>query len=72
LLETTTGFYILQFGPSANGYCLPITTAISDDGKYMAFQLAINGEATGMGHGIMVYDFAATKKYFAEKKILAH
>jgi hypothetical protein len=43
-------------------------SSISDDGKYMAFQLAVNGEPAGVGHGILLYDFAAAKKYFAEQK----
>lgn len=31
---------------------------ISDDGKFMAFQLAKSAEAAGVGHGIFIYDFA--------------
>lgn len=30
---------------------------VSDDGRYMAFQMARAGEAAGVGHGIFVYDF---------------
>ena len=34
---------------------------ISDDGKFMAFQLAKAREAAGVGHGIFVYDFEKAK-----------
>ena len=30
---------------------------ISDDGRYMAFQMARSGEAAGTGYGIFLYDF---------------
>jgi hypothetical protein len=30
---------------------------VSDDGRYMAFQMAKTGESAGIGHGIFVYDF---------------
>ena len=35
---------------------------ISDDGHYMAFQLAISTEQAGVGHGIFIYDFSKKKK----------
>ena len=31
---------------------------VSDDGRFMAFQLASATEAAGVGHGIFIYDFA--------------
>jgi len=31
---------------------------VSDDGKFMAFQLAKSSESAGVGHGIFIYDFA--------------
>lgn len=31
---------------------------VSDDGKFMAFQLAKSTEAAGVGHGIFIYDLA--------------
>jgi Tol biopolymer transport system component len=31
---------------------------ISDDGRYMAFQMGRSGEAAGTGFGIFLYDFA--------------
>jgi hypothetical protein len=34
---------------------------ISDDGRYMAFQLAIATEQAGVGHGIFVYDLDGRK-----------
>lgn len=36
---------------------------ISDDGRYMAFQYSIIGETTGIGHGIVVWDFENERKY---------
>ena len=30
---------------------------VRDDGKYMAFQYSIIGETTGIGHGILIWDF---------------
>lgn len=30
---------------------------VSDDGRYMAFQMAKTGEQAGVGHGIFLYDF---------------
>ena len=30
---------------------------VSDDGRYMAFQYAMTNETTGIGHGILVWDF---------------
>lgn len=35
---------------------------ISDDGRYLAFQLAKASEAAGVGHGIFIYDFGKAKK----------
>jgi len=35
---------------------------VSDDGRYMAFQLARADEAAGMGHGIFIYDFGKAPK----------
>ena len=34
---------------------------VSDDGRFMAFQMAKAGEAAGVGHGIFVYDFTKVK-----------
>ena len=36
---------------------------VSDDGRYMAFQYAVVGETTGIGHGILIWDFETEKKY---------
>lgn len=35
---------------------------ISDDGRYMAFQYSIVGETTGIGHGIVIWDFEKEKE----------
>lgn len=35
---------------------------VSDDGRFMAFQYAVVGETTGIGHGILVLDFEKMKK----------
>jgi len=35
---------------------------ISDDGKFMAFQMAKVGDPAGVGRGIFIYDFAKAKK----------
>lgn len=34
---------------------------VSDDGRYMAFQYAVVGETTGIGHGILIWDFKKEK-----------
>ena len=36
---------------------------VSDDGRFMAFQLARDGDPPGVGYGIFIYDFEAAKKY---------
>ena len=35
---------------------------VSDDGKWMAFQMARSTEAAGVGHGIFLYDLSAAPK----------
>ena len=35
---------------------------VSDDGRFIAFQMAKSDEAAGVGHGIFVYDIEAAKK----------
>ena len=35
---------------------------VSDDGRYMAFQYSIVGETTGIGHGIVIWDFEKQKQ----------
>ena len=35
---------------------------VSDDGRYMAFQYSIVGETTGIGHGILIWDFQKERK----------
>lgn len=35
---------------------------VSDDGRYMAFQYSVVGETTGIGHGIVIWDFEKQKK----------
>jgi hypothetical protein len=30
---------------------------VSDDGRFMAFQMARSGQAAGVGYGIFLYDF---------------
>jgi hypothetical protein len=47
-------------GPSGYRATNPV---VSDDGRFMAFQLAKNGEPAGVGHGIFLDDFEAAKKY---------
>ncbi len=34
---------------------------VSDDGRYMAFQLARTADEAGVGYGIFVYDFALAR-----------
>jgi len=36
--------------------------AVSDDGKFIAFQMAKSREAAGVGHGIFIYDLAKAPK----------
>ena len=36
---------------------------VSDDGRYMAFQYSVVGETTGIGHGIVIWDFEKEKEY---------
>lgn len=40
---------------------------VSDDGRYMAFQYSVVGETTGVGHGILVWDFQKEKEYRSKK-----
>ncbi|RXP62696.1 hypothetical protein EC396_02970 [Lutibacter sp. HS1-25] len=35
---------------------------VSDDGKFMAFQYSVVGETTGIGHGIIIWDFEKEKE----------
>ena len=35
---------------------------VSDDGRYMAFQMAKVGDPAGVGRGIFLYDFAKAPK----------
>ncbi len=39
---------------------------VSDDGRYMAFQYSVVGETTGIGHGIVIWDFEMEAKLRAE------
>jgi hypothetical protein len=34
---------------------------VSDDGRFIAFQMAMSREAAGVGHGIFVYDIEKAK-----------
>jgi hypothetical protein len=36
--------------------------AVSDDGRFIAFQMAKSREAAGVGHGIFVYDIGKANK----------
>lgn len=36
---------------------------VSDDGRYMAFQYSLAGETTGIGHGLLIWDFEKEKEY---------
>lgn len=36
--------------------------AVSDDGKFIAFQMAKSREAAGVGHGIFIYDIAKAQR----------
>jgi len=53
--ERLTYFYDLDGFKSSN----PV---VSDDGKYMAFQMAMTGDSAGVGRGIFVYGFELKKK----------
>jgi hypothetical protein len=35
---------------------------VSDDGKFIAFQMAKSREAAGVGHGLFVYDIEKSGK----------
>ena len=41
---------------------------VSDDGRYMAFQYSIVGETTGIGHGIVIWDFEKQRKLQKQTK----
>ncbi len=41
---------------------------VSDDGRYMAFQYSIIGETTGIGHGIVIWDFEKEKEIKKNRK----
>jgi hypothetical protein len=51
-LERLTYFSDTPGGKGSNG-------VVSDDGRYLAFQLAKAGEAAGVGHGIFILDLSA-------------
>ena len=36
---------------------------VSDDGRFIAFQLATSREAAGVGHGIFIYDIERAKTH---------
>ena len=38
------------------GFCAS-NPVVSDDGRYMSFQLAKSSESAGVGHGIFIFDF---------------
>ncbi len=40
---------------------------VSDDGRYMAFQYSSVGETTGVGHGVLIWDFEEQKRLEHEK-----
>jgi len=54
-LERLTYFSDSPGGKASNG-------VISDDGRFLAFQMAKANEPAGVGHGIFVYDFSKAKK----------
>jgi hypothetical protein len=35
---------------------------VSDDGRFIAFQLAMSRDAAGVGHGIFIYDIKKAPK----------
>ncbi len=41
---------------------------VSDDGRYMAFQYSAVGETTGVGHGIVVWDFEKEKELLIQER----
>ncbi|MCC4211275.1 hypothetical protein [Leeuwenhoekiella parthenopeia] len=41
---------------------------VSDDGRYMAFQYSSVGETTGVGHGVLIWDFEEQQRLEQEKK----
>jgi hypothetical protein len=53
---------LTYFSTGHSGY-RATNPVVSDDGRFMAFQLAKDGEPAGVGHGIFVYDFEAAKRY---------
>jgi hypothetical protein len=34
---------------------------VSDDGRYMAFQMARSGDPAGVGYGILLYDLVGAR-----------
>jgi len=54
-LERLTFFSDVPGYKASNG-------VISDDGRFLAFQLAKAKDPAGVGYGIFVYDFAKAKK----------
>jgi hypothetical protein len=54
-LERLTFFSDFPGGKASNG-------VISDDGRYLAFQMAKANEPAGVGHGIFIYDLAKAKR----------
>ncbi len=46
---------------NAGGKYKATNPVVSDDGRFMAFQYSVVGETTGIGHGILIMDFATIK-----------
>jgi hypothetical protein len=58
-LERLTFFNDFPGGKASN----PV---ISDDGLYMAFQMARTVDMAGVGYGVFIYDFEKAEKYVSE------
>ena len=59
---TNEGQRLTYFSANHSGF-RATNPVVSDDGRFMAFQLARDGDPPGVGYGIFVYEFGAAKKH---------
>ena len=59
-LDGTSAYERLTFFSDYPGYKAS-NPVLSDDGRFIAFQMAKSREAAGVGHGIFLYDLEKAK-----------
>lgn len=59
-VQDTSRYERLTYFSDFEGYKAS-NPVVSDDGKYMAFQMGMSKDMAGVGHGIFIYDFEKAK-----------